>query len=69
MTIQNSNGQIWYEGPINKKTRLPNGKGKRYYSNGDVFYGLFENGIPVEGCLVYNQGIESVEGKLKNGLF
>ena len=34
----------YYEGEINKINNLPNGKGKLFYFNGEVFFGNFVDG-------------------------
>ena len=61
----------YYEGEINKINNLPNGKGKLFYFNGEVFFGNFVDGIKEgEGEYHYKDGtiyIGSWKNDKKNG--
>ena len=61
----------YYEGEINKINNLPNGKGKLFYFNGEVFFGNFVDGNKEgEGEYHYKDGtiyIGSWKNDKKNG--
>jgi hypothetical protein len=45
-----------YDGPV--KGQKPEGHGCLLFPGGNVFYGRFQNGLPTEGRMVYENGVE-----------